>query len=163
MEVVYHDVNGKVIVYSAIVYQRRIYLDRLEHTGKTHGGTDGITQIALVKNHRFLVVYVRRDTAERNKKLVKVVVACSRSLSEQLEKGKIHLQRVYYARRQELRLYLVQWIFQRNADVEKFGSRRISFEVIDVFFFNIPGVPAFEVVRLEQLFHIVGRIPHGIE
>ena len=86
-----------------------------------------------------------------------------RGLSEQFHKGNVHLDRIDHTRRQKLGFDLMKRITQGHPDVQKFRGRRIPLEIINVALFDVSGIPAFEVFRLDQFLHIVRRISHGIE
>ena len=162
MEVVHHDIRREVVVDTAVVGQHTVYLNGFEHKREAHRSPHGIAHIAVAHDEGTLVVHIRSHTTEGNKQIVEIAPTGRCSLGIKLHEHQIHLNGVHQIGRNDLRLH-ADGIAKSKADIGKFGRRPVLLEVIFVARLHFTGIPPLEVGRAEQLFHIVGRIAHGIE
>ena len=144
MKILTHHVGWKIIIDSTVVSQHAVYLDRLEHKGKTHRSPYGVTQITTLQNQLLLVIHIRCDTTKWYKKFIKVTVTCSRSARIQIDKDKVHLDRINNTGRQKLRLQ-AQRVLKGKTYIEKLRRGKILLKIVHVFFFHLTGIPSLEI------------------
>ncbi|OAV73342.1 hypothetical protein Barb7_02975 [Bacteroidales bacterium Barb7] len=162
MEVLFHGLDGEVVVESSVEEGDAVHPDGLKDEGEAHGGADGLREVSLFEDNGFFIVDVGGNAAEGDKEVVEVLPGLRIGLCDKGHKGLVDLNGIDEALGEEVGCDLER-VGEVDGEVSDFRGRIGAAEVVAVFRFNNAGLPVFKFIGEYEAEHFVGRVSHGVE
>ncbi|OAV65162.1 hypothetical protein Barb4_03551 [Bacteroidales bacterium Barb4] len=162
MKVLFHGLDGEVVIKSSVEEGDAVHPDGLKDEGEAHGGADGLCEVSLFEDDGFFIVDVGGNAAEGDEEVVEVLSGLRVGLCDKGHKGLVDLDGVNEALGEEVGCDLER-VGEVNGEVCDFGCGIGAAEVVAIFSFDDAGLPVFKFIGEYETEHFVGRVSHGIE
>ena len=162
IEILFHDIDREVVVYSAVIHENSIYLNGAENERETHRRSYRFAERAFAEDNLVLVIYIGGHTSERHKKPVEVLATLLGVRTIQSQELDVHRQRTDKACGYDL---IGQRLFLSEIHIYRHPLRRRCRFIVVVNVFLVDGScgPVKKIGRGEEIKHFFGRPSAGIQ